>query len=159
MGVMKTQAWRAVTGAFLAVLLLAVLFACERADPPVAVGAEVTEAQAEEAFMVAFGGAYVGSMAAQFGQPLPGLSLDMEDESIVFDEFDVSELDTDYRTISGTVKSTEEAAEVDFVMTGGVVETIAFRIGAEQMAAADGIRASVTVNGHQMDIRIDPEAE
>ncbi len=159
MEAMRTTAWRTATGAFLTIVLFVFLAACDRADRPVAVGAEVTEAQAEEAFMVAFGGAYVGSMAAQFGQPLPGLSLDMENEAIVFDEFDVSELETDYQTISGTVKSTEEAAEVDFVMTGGVVETISFRIGAEQMAATDGIRASVTVNGHQMDIRVDPEAQ
>lgn len=157
---MRDTAWYRRTGLLIAGLMVVlVLFGCDRPGRAGEAGDSVTEAQAQQAFMVAFGGAYVGSMAAQFGQPLPGLSIDMENQTVVFDEFDVSELDTDYRTISGTVKSSADAAEVDFVMTGGPVRSIVFRVGAEQMAETDGFRTKVTVNGREMDIAIDAEMQ
>jgi len=118
----------------------------------------VTEDQAEEAFIVAFGGAYVGSMAAQFGQPVPGISLDEDAEAVVFDAFDVSELQSDYDTISGTVRTTDASAVVDLTLTGGPVTSIAFEVTADQMGSDDGIVATATVNGTEMEIRIDPES-
>lgn len=120
-------------------------------------GAEVTSEEAEEAFIVAFGGAYVGSMAAQVGQSMPGVSINAESNEVVFEEFDVSDLQTTYDTLSGTIETTEESATADFSLTGGPVETISFDLTAEQMSDQDGISARATVNGREMDIEIRPE--
>ena len=135
----------------LIVVVLGVFSGCRSED-------QITSEQAEEAFMVAFGGAYVGSIAAQVGQPLPGISFDQENNAIVFEDFDVSELQTDYQAISGTVTSTEESATASFTLTGGPVETISFSMGPDQMSNEDGISATVTVNGREMDIEVDPNA-
>ena len=140
-------------GILLTVVALLSLAGCDRQQASATVSSE----QAEEAFMVAFGGAYIGSMAAQFNQPLPGVEIDAENQAVVFDAFDVSELETDYTTISGTVRTTADAATVDFTLTGGAVTTISFQINAEQMSNEDGIRATAVVNGAEMEILIDPE--
>ena len=139
-----------ITSAILSLLLLLAFTGCEQ-EPG------VSSEQAEEAFLVAFGSAYVGSMAAQFEQPLPGMTLDAESGTITFEEFDVSELQTQYETLSGEVTSTEESANADFTLTGGPVETISFDLSADQMSAESGIQTTVTVNGEETEIDIQPD--
>ena len=152
---MKQYAWYVPVGMLLS-LVLVFTAGCDRPAEAEVEEIRISDEQAKQAFMVAFGGAYVGSMAAQLGQPLPGLSLDLERDAIVYENFDVTELDTDYRTLNGTVVSTPEAAIVDFRLTGGEVETIAFRITPEQIFGADGGVAMVTINGHEMEMSIEP---
>jgi hypothetical protein len=156
---MKLHAWFAPAALLLSVFVV-VLAGCDRpAETQVMTEIEenrITEEQAEQAFMVAFGGAYIGSLAAQLGQSMPGLRLSTEPEEIVFENFDVSDLDTDYRTLNGTVISTPEAAIVDFRLTGGEVQTIAFRITRGQMSGAEGVVAMVTVNGQEMEVSLEP---
>ncbi|MFW6292975.1 MAG: hypothetical protein ACOC7V_11735 [Spirochaetota bacterium] len=148
---MKHSTVRKRIGVLVAAVLVIALAGCERENG-------ISSDQAEEAFIVAFGGAYVGSMAAQVGQSLPGVSLDEENQAVSFDEFDVSELQTDYQTLSGTVTTSGETADVDFTLTGGPVETIAFEVNAEQMSSEDGITATAMVNGTEMEITIQPDA-
>jgi len=150
-GAMKHSTVRIRFGVLVAAALVIALAGCQAESG-------ISSDQAEEAFIVAFGGAYVGSMAAQVGQPLPGVSLDQENQAVSFDEFDVSELQTDYQTLSGTVTTSGETANVDFTLTGGPVETIAFEINAEQMSSEDGITATAMVNGTEMEITIRPDA-
>ncbi len=155
---MKQHAWFA-----LAALLLSVVVVLAGCDRPADAGVEtviqeirITEEQAEQAFMVAYGGAFVGSLAAQLGQAMPGLNVGMERDEIVFENFDVSDLNTDYRTLNGTLVSTPEAAIVDFRLTGGEVETIAFRITAGQMSGTESVVAMVTVDGQEMEMSLEP---
>lgn len=115
---------------------------------------QVSAEQAQEAFLVAFGSAYVGTMAHQLGQTLPGVSL-AEDGTVAFDAFDVTDLDTDYRTVSGTLSPGSESATADLVLDGGPVTTIAFDLTADQLAADSVFRATAVINGVEMEIEID----
>jgi hypothetical protein len=132
------------------VIALLALSGCERE-------ARVTAEEAEEAFMVAFGGAYVGSLAVRLDRPLPGMTLDSEHQSVVFDEFDVTDLETDYTTLAGRLVASEASAQAEFTLTGGVVETISFTIDADQMSWENGVRATVVVNGREMVIDLQSE--
>lgn len=116
--------------------------------------AEISDDQAQEAFMVAFGSAYVGSMAAQLDQTLDGVEV-RDDGTVVFDGFDVTDLETDYTTVSGTLTAADEAARADLTLAGGPVATIAFDLTLEQLAANDAFNATVTINGVETDVEID----
>jgi hypothetical protein len=130
------------------------LGACDQDQEP-----EITSDQAQEAFMVAFGSAYVGSMAAQLGQSLPGVTISDEEEgSVVFEEFDVTELETDYTTVSGTVTSETDSARADLTLAGGPVTTIAFDVTAAELSTEGVFRTTVVINGKEMDIEIDASA-
>jgi hypothetical protein len=147
---MRTNRSHVATVVAFALVIVLALTACNR-------GSQVTAAQAEEAFMVAFGGAYVGSMAAQFGQPLPGMEIDSEDNAVRFQDFDVTDLETEYTAISGSITATENAVDADFTLTDGPVETIAFTLSADEMSSQDGLRTTVTINGREMDIGLESE--
>jgi hypothetical protein len=130
-------------------LFVIVLSACGQEEA-------VSKEEAEEAFLVAFGSAYVGSMALQFGQPLPGVTLDTEDNAVVFEEFDVSDLQTEYTSLSGRVITTDESAGAEFTLTGGPIKTISFDLSVDQMSAEDGLRTTVVVDGQEIDIELEP---
>ncbi|MFP4115014.1 MAG: hypothetical protein ACOC2Y_07595 [Spirochaetota bacterium] len=134
----------------LALLVLVALSGCEE-------GPGVSSEEAEEAFMVAFGGVYIGSMVAQFGQPLPGVELNPESNAVEFTDFDVTDLQTDYETLSGTLTTTGESASADLTLTSGPVESISFTLTAAQLSAEDGLRTTVTVNGSEMEVQLEPE--
>lgn len=115
---------------------------------------EISGDQAQEAFMVAFGSAYVGSMAAQLDQTLEGVEI-RDDGTVVFDAFDVTDLETDYTSVSGTLTAAGESARADLTLAGGPVQSIAFDLTAEQLAAEDAFTTTVVVNGTETEVEID----
>jgi hypothetical protein len=141
---------RLISPAALMLLLAAAVVSLTGCEQDAAVSAE----RAQEAFLVAFGSAYVGSMAAQLGQTLDGVEI-RDDRTVVFDEFDVTDLETDYTSVSGTLTAADESARADLILAGGPVETIAFDLTAEQLAADDAFTATVVINGTETKVEID----
>lgn len=118
----------------------------------------VSSAQAEEAFMVAFAGAYLGTMAVQFGYAPAGVAVDDETRTVTFTDFNVSDLETAYESLSGTLTTTNDSASAAFTLAGGPVESISFDIRADQMSSTS-IATTATVNGRSMEIQIEQTAQ
>lgn len=108
--------------------------------------------------MIAFAGAYLGTMAIQFGYSPEGVAVDDETRTVTFSEFNVRDLETAYESLSGTVVTTNDSARADFSLTGGPVESISFDIRADQMSSTS-IVTTAMVNGRSMEIEIEQSAE
>jgi hypothetical protein len=131
---------------YLAILLSFFLLACGPA--------RVSVDEAEQAFVAAFSGAYIGSFFVQLGETTPGVELREDTDEMVFDQFDISELGTGYTTISGTARTTAETLQGSFTLTEGPVETLEFELSVDQMRS-ETIVATVTANGREVDIAIE----
>lgn len=109
--------------------------------------------EAEEAFVAAFGGAYIGSFFVQLGQELNGVVLNDETDTMEFDGFRIADLGTRYTELSGAARTTATSLLGDFTLLEGPVETIRFELSVEQMRA-ETIEATVIANGRPVAISI-----
>lgn len=125
----------------IAVIAIVVLGGCA--------GTPVTEEQATEAFGVSFGAYFMAAMSAAFGNAPEGVEMNEEGTEVTFTDFDVSEMKTDYSTMSGTFVGSDEGGLVaDLTFTGGIVETISYSIDDVE----DAQEVTVTVNGKEMTV-------
>ena len=116
--------------------------------------ARVSVDEAEEAFVAAFSGAYIGSFVAQLGREIDGVMLDSETDEMLFDEFDISALGTQYSTISGSATTTAESLLGTFELSEGPVQTLSFELTVDQMRA-ESIEAVVLANGDEVEIAVE----
>ena len=114
-------------------------------------GEKVSEAEAQEGFAVAFGSFFMAMMSAGFGQPPEGVEMSEDGNEFTFDEFDVSDMETDYTTMSGTIGEKDGGMVADLQLAGGPVETISFEIAAD-FDLENTSEMDITVNGHDMTV-------
>ncbi len=117
-------------------------------------GPGVTVDEAEEAFVAAFSGAYIGSFVVQLGREVDGVTFDESTDEMLFDGFDVSALGTQYATISGSAATTQDTLIGAFELFEGPVESISFELTVEQLRS-ESIDATIDVNGSPVEISVD----
>ncbi|TVQ20872.1 MAG: hypothetical protein EA382_14350 [Spirochaetaceae bacterium] len=132
-------------------LLVVTLAACAGTGPAVSV------ADAEQALYAGFGATIAASMSAAVGRPLPGVDLNQQSGALTLREFDVTDFETIYRTVSGTVTASSGASRVDLTLTGGPVQSLRFELTAAQMQDPGGFSTSVRVNRRAMELTIPSE--
>lgn len=118
----------------------------------------VTQEEAEQAFMVSYAAMFVGSMTAALQQERVGISVDTGERTITLSEFDVTDLQTPYESVSGTITGQEGSSLVEFDLIGGPATSVVFEIAADQMIVGDRIQQSIEVNGRSFDIDLDRTA-
>lgn len=118
-------------------------------------GGTLSEEQVNEAFVVSFSAVMMGSMGAAFGADVAGVSLDQSTGELTMDGFDVSELETDYTTISGTAGGDGTTMTVDATLTGGAVQSISYQLG--DLSESDTIETTVTANGKEYELNLGPD--
>ena len=145
------------------VLIAVALAACGggRGSAGSANGPAVTVDEAKEAFTVGFISVFMVSIGAAFGQEMEGVTLDMEQEVIRMDGFDITEFadqtEVPYTAVSGTVRNVEDRLTADLQLVGGPVTTIAFSLGQAELESPDGFTTTVTANGAQIEITMSPQ--
>jgi len=115
----------------------------------------VNQQEAEQAFIVSYAAMFVGSMTAALGHTRSGISVDTAERTITLSEFDVTDLNTPYETVSGTVSGENGSSLIELALTGGPAREVSFRIAADQMLVGDRIRQSIEVNGRSFEIDLD----
>lgn len=116
-------------------------------------GADVSEVQAQEAFAVAFGSFFNAMFTVGFGQEMEGVTMDEESGAFTFDKMDVSEMETDYTTMSGSIVEGDGGnLAADLTLEGGVVESIKFEMTEEDFGGEGATEMKVTVNGKEITI-------
>ncbi len=119
-------------------------------------GPAVSQEEAEQAFLVSYSALVVGSMTAAFDRPLPGVEVDREKRTLTYNEFDVTDMDTPYDSISGTVKADGGDGDISTIeLEGGPATSISFEVAADAMFQGDRIQSSIDVNGRSYEIDID----
>jgi hypothetical protein len=124
----------------------------------------VSDDEAKTGFMVSFVSVFSASMGLAIGQEMEGASLDPETEVLTLESFDLAqfaeESESDvlgYTAVSGTAGPDGDDLVVDVSMVGGPVETIQYRMTAEQLQNPDGFSISVVANGQEMDLTLTAE--
>jgi hypothetical protein len=123
---------------------------------------QISEDDAKEAFAVAMISVLTPSMAAAFGQPMPGATLDAETQELTLEDFSLDELageeaELPYTSVSGTATPGDESTRVDLTLEGGPVSTIAFDLTPEMFSNEEGFVVKLTLDGHEMEVEITPE--
>jgi hypothetical protein len=123
----------------------------------------VSEDDARIAYMLGVGTVFAASLAAAFGQTMPGVTL-VDDENLSIDNFDLTQMAADesmfefpYTTVSGTATNTGETMEATLTFEGGPVETLSFTMSGDQLQSETGYTAEIVVNGQEMALQITPE--
>jgi hypothetical protein len=118
----------------------------------------ITQEQAEQAFMVSYAAMFVGSMSAALQHDRAGISVNRAERTITLTEFDVTDLQTPYESVSGTITGEDGSSLVEFTLVGGPATEVSFQIAADQMIVGDRIEQSVEVNGRSFEIDLDRSA-
>lgn len=118
----------------------------------------VTQQEAEQAFLVSYAAMFVGSMTAALQHERAGISVNTSERTITLDGFDITDLQTPYETVSGTITGQDGSSLVEFELEGGPANAVTFEIAADQMIVGDRIQQSIEVNGRSFDIDLDRAA-
>ena len=140
---------------FLMVMFIAANFtSCEMLED------KPSEEEVIEAVGVAFGAWFIGALLADL---YDGVTYNDTTGVVTFSSFDISEMDTDYSSISGTVAPNDAGTALDFNVSlkGGPVEKLKFSITESFLlnSGTNAVSLSVEANGFDYDITIEPTDE
>ena len=134
--------------ALLAVTLLLFTFGCSG-------GEKLPTEEVERAFVVSFSSVLMASMGAAFGADMEGVTMDEETQAVSLDGFDITELGTEYTSISGEASGTGESMSIDVTLEGGKVKSISYTVSDFQ--DSDSIKTTVKANGKEYDLDMTAE--
>lgn len=134
--------------ALLAASLLLFTFGCSD-------GAKLPTEEVEKAFAVSFSSVLMAFMGAAFGADMEGVTMDEETQTINLDGFDITELGTEYTSLSGKASGDGESMTIDVTLEGGKVKSISYKVSDFQNS--DSIKTTVKANGKEYDLDMTAE--
>lgn len=134
--------------ALLAVTILLFTFGCSG-------GGKLATEEVEKAFAISFSSVLMASMGAAFGADMEGVTMDEETQAVTLDGFDITELGTEYTSMSGEASGDGESMTVDVTLEGGKVKSISYKV--TDFQNSDSIKTTVKANGKDYDLDMTPE--
>lgn len=103
-----------------------------------------------------------GALIEYFGDPVEGFSFNETTGVMTFTSFDITELETSYTTVSGTVSfMPDDSLEFDLTFTGGPISSLYFTLDSEQIDTLENeesVSVDVTADGDEYTVTLEPAA-